>query len=221
MNNTLPKVPIGPTTVLGVGTGVSAFVAAIVAFILGDRSEKTVGAIVGGAVGAVLLAITFIGRYVQSWLLVKHHIRLQVSNAAAGEMQASSHRIVNAVTADLEHMLAEQTKTILSAPVLIPKLADPALDDPEHDENEPPLSEDDLAGRHAGSELVGHGEADMRGPEDGGPAVTEDEPAPLEQTDPVLAAVVDAGSDTLAIDKITPASTVTAGTMTTPSGTAQ
>lgn len=60
------KVAVGPTTVLGAGVSTSAFIAAVLAFLFGDRSEATVGTIVGGAVGALILAITLAGRYAQA-----------------------------------------------------------------------------------------------------------------------------------------------------------
>lgn len=59
----MQKVPIGPTTVLGGGVTLAAFVAAIVAVIQGARDEATIGALVTGVIG---LVTTLAGRYAQA-----------------------------------------------------------------------------------------------------------------------------------------------------------
>lgn len=56
-------VPVGPTTIAGISGALTAFALAIVAFIDGDRSEETIGALI---TGAVLLATVLWGRYRQA-----------------------------------------------------------------------------------------------------------------------------------------------------------
>lgn len=69
----MTNVPIGPTTVLGGGVTVAAFVAAVVAFILGARDEGTIGSLV---IGGVSLITTLIGRYYQAGKIIEHAIEV-------------------------------------------------------------------------------------------------------------------------------------------------
>jgi len=45
-----PEVPVGLATQAGLAGAITAFVLAVVAFIAGDRSEETIGALVAGAI---------------------------------------------------------------------------------------------------------------------------------------------------------------------------
>jgi hypothetical protein len=60
--------PVGLGTKVGLGVSSAAFVAAVVAFITGDRSEQTLGVLVSAAVGALTLAVTIGGRMLQAAL---------------------------------------------------------------------------------------------------------------------------------------------------------
>jgi hypothetical protein len=60
--------PVGLGTKVGLGVSTAAFVAAVVAFITGDRSEQTLGVLVSAAVGAITLAVTIGGRMLQAAL---------------------------------------------------------------------------------------------------------------------------------------------------------
>lgn len=57
------NVPVGVGTIAGLGSGGSALVLAVIAFISGDRSQETVA---GLASGAFLIAVTVIGRMLQA-----------------------------------------------------------------------------------------------------------------------------------------------------------
>lgn len=66
-SNTAPRhavnVPVGVGTIAGLGSGGSAFILALVAFISGDRSQETIA---GLASGSFLIAVTVIGRMLQA-----------------------------------------------------------------------------------------------------------------------------------------------------------
>lgn len=56
-------VSVGPSTMIGGGVSLAAFVAAVVAFIAGARDAATIGAL---ATGVIVLVITLGGRYAQA-----------------------------------------------------------------------------------------------------------------------------------------------------------
>lgn len=56
-------VSVGPSTMIGGGVSLAAFVAAIVAFIAGARDAATIGAL---ATGVIILVTTLGGRYAQA-----------------------------------------------------------------------------------------------------------------------------------------------------------
>jgi hypothetical protein len=64
----MQKLPIGLATQAGLSTTVTAYVVAIIAFIQGDRTEETIGALVAGTVA--LLSVIF-GRYAQATAQIK------------------------------------------------------------------------------------------------------------------------------------------------------
>lgn len=59
-------VGVGTQTYAGYGTAGAAFVAALIAFLSGDRSDATTGGIVAGVVGLVALVVTSVLRVVQA-----------------------------------------------------------------------------------------------------------------------------------------------------------
>jgi hypothetical protein len=69
-------VPIGPGTVVGFG---APFIAAVVAVILGDRSEEQVTIVVGG----LILALTIAGRQWQAGQTVKATAAVEAAHAQA------------------------------------------------------------------------------------------------------------------------------------------
>jgi hypothetical protein len=64
----MQNVSIGLATQAGLSTTVTAYVVAIIAFIQGDRTEETIGALVAGTVA--LLSV-ILGRYAQATAQIK------------------------------------------------------------------------------------------------------------------------------------------------------
>jgi hypothetical protein len=64
----MQKLPIGLATQAGLGTTVTAYVLAIIAFVEGDRTEETIGALV---TGTVALLSVILGRYAQATAQIK------------------------------------------------------------------------------------------------------------------------------------------------------
>lgn len=65
------KVSVGASTVAGYSVSVAAVVAAVLAYVHGDRSEQTLGVITAGVVAVVSFAITQVGRYAQARALIR------------------------------------------------------------------------------------------------------------------------------------------------------
>lgn len=65
------NVPVGVGTIAGLGSGGSALVLAVIAFISGDRSQETVA---GLASGAFLIAVTVLGRMLQAKALATPNV---------------------------------------------------------------------------------------------------------------------------------------------------
>lgn len=63
------NVSVGVGTIAGLGSGGAAFLLAIIAFASGNRSEETIGAL---GTGALLIATTLWGRFIQARELAKH-----------------------------------------------------------------------------------------------------------------------------------------------------
>lgn len=80
---TVGTVKVGPGTVAGFGVGGAAFIEALLAFLLGDRSERTLGVIVGGASSALLLTVTIVGRQWQAVHATKAAALVQAEAVAA------------------------------------------------------------------------------------------------------------------------------------------
>jgi hypothetical protein len=86
--NTQPKVPVGVTSQVGYGVTATALIAAVVAFVSGDRSEQTLGVLTAAALAAVSLGITQIGRYLQARELARntyHYVGQDVEQAEAAK----------------------------------------------------------------------------------------------------------------------------------------
>lgn len=99
MNDTIPKVPIGPTTILGSSVSIAAFGLAVVAYLTGDHSQQTVGTIVAGAVSLGALAITAAVRGKQAQVLAHKAIAVYdgLSPVAQAEIESLRQRVDDAV----------------------------------------------------------------------------------------------------------------------------
>lgn len=62
----MQPIPVGPSTIAGFLSTILAGALAVVAFVAGDHSEQTLGVIVGGALAAISLVTTLLGRYAQA-----------------------------------------------------------------------------------------------------------------------------------------------------------
>ncbi len=123
---TPPPIPVGLASKLGViATALASGAAAVFAFQAGDHSAETITAIL---VAGATVVVTIWGRMAQ---------------AAAGARLGTVVTVTNPVS---EPLLPVEGRLVSGS--LTDRLADPALDDPDGDE-EPDLTEEDLAGRYA------------------------------------------------------------------------
>lgn len=74
-------VSVGPASVVGWGTTFAAFAAAVLAYLTGSHSAQELGVIAGSSVGMGALAITHIGRYVQSNVKLKSDLEWAKTHA--------------------------------------------------------------------------------------------------------------------------------------------
>jgi hypothetical protein len=58
-------VPVGPTTLVGWGTALTAFAGALIAYLTGDHTAQSVTAVELAAFGLLPLLVTQLGRYAQ------------------------------------------------------------------------------------------------------------------------------------------------------------
>lgn len=65
------KIPVGPTSVLGGGVTLAAYMAAIAAFAGGQHDAVTISTL---AVGTLSLLATMAGRFAQAHAVIKHSV---------------------------------------------------------------------------------------------------------------------------------------------------
>jgi hypothetical protein len=92
------NVPVGVGTIAGLGSGGSALALAVVAFISGDRSQETIGAL---ASGTFLIAITVIGRMLQAKALATPNVVNVIERTSTA--RSEHHDPGAAVTALFDH----------------------------------------------------------------------------------------------------------------------
>lgn len=61
-----PEVPIGPTSVAGWGTALSAFIVAGIMYVSGDHTAQSVTSVEIAGAGVLVLGITHVFRYLQA-----------------------------------------------------------------------------------------------------------------------------------------------------------
>lgn len=108
MSQSVSKGPSTYTALALTGTGVSG---AIVAFVMGDRSEQTMGVIAGGVVALVSFVVMTISRTVQAKAKANQTTYATTINNTAGELK--SFRIQEPRGSDME---GEPVETVPGSP---------------------------------------------------------------------------------------------------------
>lgn len=113
------NVPVGVGTIAGLGSGGSALVLAVIAFISGDRSQETIA---GLASGAFLIGVTVIGRMLQAKSLATPAV---VNVLPPGTAAANTHADPGAAyTPTLYDYLAVDTQGAHDGPRFTEPVAD-------------------------------------------------------------------------------------------------
>lgn len=109
-------VKVGPGSVVGFGVGGAAFIEALLALILGDRSEQTLGVVMGGATSALLLGVTIVGRQWQAVHATKAAALVEAEAVASQARSAPPTPAVALAVADQTPPLRETPSPPLEVP---------------------------------------------------------------------------------------------------------
>jgi hypothetical protein len=138
-----PKVGAGPSTLAGGTVALAAYALALVAYFQGARDEATISAL---AVGTVSLVTTLVGRFAQATAAVRLAKPAPTPSVQFGTAQSSTGAIVSGTswtgpTPGAYVKNPDPGNDVMRDNALDPdppagpdpSIADPALDDPEHE----------------------------------------------------------------------------------------
>jgi hypothetical protein len=128
-------VPVGLATKLGLTVTTAGFASALAAFLAGDRSEQTLGAIIGGVIGFGAMIYTMYGRYSQAKELTKADAAKATAGGATATLETlnihSAHPADSVMLNDIARVAASGLDYRDATPREVPGGGVPMGADPE------------------------------------------------------------------------------------------